>query len=79
MNDDQLTGWLQGALRSREIIAEAQGVIMERHDVGENDAFGVVRRFSQHFGRSLRERAEDVVGSARQSLPGLASGHERSP
>ena len=79
MNDDQLTGWLQGALRSREIIAEAQGVIMERHDIGENDAFDVVPRFSQRFGRSFRERAEDVVGSVRQSLPGPAPGRERSP
>jgi anti-anti-sigma factor len=79
MNDDQLTGWLQGALRSREIIAEAQGVIMERHDIGENDAFDVVPRFSQRFGRSFRERAEDVVGSVRQSLPGPVPGRERSP
>jgi anti-anti-sigma factor len=78
-NDDQLTGRFQGALRTREIIAEAQGVIMERQDVGEDDAFDILRRFSQRSGRSLRERAEDVMGSAQQTLSGLAPGHERSP
>jgi GAF domain-containing protein len=66
-------------VQTREIIAEAQGVIMERQDVGEDDAFDILRRFSQRSGRSLRERAEDVMGSARQSLSGLAPGHERSP
>ena len=79
MTDDQLTGRFQGALRTREIIAEAQGVIMERQDVGQDDAFDIMRRFSQRSGRSLRERAEDVVGSARRSRPGVDPGHERSP
>ena len=76
---DELTGRFQGALRTRQIIAEAQGVIMERQDVGQDDAFDIMRRFSQRSGRSLRERAEDVVGSARRSRPGVDPGHERSP
>lgn len=79
MTDDQLTDRFQGALRTREIIAEAQGVIMERHDVGADDAFDLMRRFSQRSGRSLRERAEDVVGSSQRSQSGLTPGHERSP
>ena len=79
MTGNQLTGRFQGALRIREIIPEALGVIMNAHDVGENDAFDIMRRFSQMSGRSLRERAEDMVGSTRRSQPGLAPGHERSP
>jgi anti-anti-sigma factor len=77
--DDQLTGWLEGALRTREIIAEARGVVMEHQGTGETDAFDLMRRFSQRFGRSLRARAGDVVGSAGRSLAGFAPGHERSP
>jgi hypothetical protein len=78
MTDDQLTGRFQGALRIQEIIPEALGVIMNAHDVGVNDAFDIMRRFSQMSGRSLRECAEDV-GSTRRSQPGLAPSRERSP
>jgi anti-anti-sigma factor len=44
-DDDGMTIRFQVALRTREIIAEAQGVIMERQDVGENVAFDIMRRF----------------------------------
>jgi len=37
------------------------------------------RRFSERSGRSLLERAEDVVGSTRRSQQRLTPGHERSP
>ena len=78
-NDDQLTGRFQGALRTREIIAEAQGVIMERQDVGEDDAFDILRRFSQRSGRPLSRagRGRDGLGSA--VLAGSRPSHERSP
>lgn len=66
-SDDQLTDRLQGALRTREVIAEAQGVIMERQGVGENEAFEILRRFSQQSDLSLRARAQDVVDSTRQT------------
>lgn len=61
--DDQLTDRLQGALRTREIIAVAQGVIMEREDIGEKEAFDVMRRSSRSSDRPLRQEAIDVVGS----------------
>lgn len=63
VSDDQLTSRLQAALRTREVIAEAQGVIMERRGVGENEAFEILRRASQQSDTSLRERAQDVVDS----------------
>ena len=61
--DDQLTDRLQGALRTREIIAVAQGVIMEREDIGEKEAFDVMRRSSRSSDRPLRQEAIDVVDS----------------
>jgi len=73
-NDDQRSRWLQGAMRTREIIAEAHGVIMERENVLESDAFVILRRFSQKTNRPLRERAEDVVASTRRLGSGRAIG-----
>jgi hypothetical protein len=73
-NDDQRSHWLHGALRTREIIAEAHGVIMERENVLEGDAFAILRRFSQKSNRPLRERAEDVVASTRRPEPDRAIG-----
>jgi anti-anti-sigma factor len=73
-DDDQRSRWLHGALRTREIIAEAHGVIMERENVLEGDAFAILRRFSQKSNRPLRERAEDVVASTRRPEPEQAIG-----
>jgi anti-anti-sigma factor len=72
--DDQRARWLEGALRTREIIAEAHGVIMERENVVEGDAFAILRRFSQKSNRPLVERAQDIVASTRQPDPELAIG-----
>lgn len=60
---------LQEALRNREVIALAQGVLMERSGIAEHDAFDELRRFSQRSNRPLRERAEDVVASTRRWQP----------
>ncbi len=61
--DEQLSDRLAEARRGRQIIAQAQGVIMERENLDEDDAYSRLRRFSQRSGRPLRERAEDVVAS----------------
>jgi anti-anti-sigma factor len=63
ISDDQLATRVQGALRTREIIAEAQGIIMEREDIGENEAFDVMRRSSRSSGKPLWEGAMEVVES----------------
>ena len=67
VTDDQLTGRLQGALRTREIIAEAQGVIMEREDIGDKEAFDVMRRSSQSSNKPLSQGAMDVVESTHRN------------
>jgi anti-anti-sigma factor len=77
--DDQLTTRLQEALRTREVIAEAQGVIMARQGVGENEAFDILRHLSQTSNRSLRERAEIVVDSTQPTQPDLELGPVGSP
>jgi hypothetical protein len=72
--DSDMATRLQQALKTRELIAMAQGVVMERDGVGQNDAFTILRRASQVSDRPLRERAETVVASARRTEPNLAAG-----
>ena len=52
---------LAAALGSREIIGQAQGILMERERVSAVDAFDILRRASQHLNRKLREVAQDLV------------------
>jgi anti-anti-sigma factor len=62
-SDEILAQRLHGALQSREVIAQAQGVLMERSNIDEQTAFDRLRRFAQHDDRPLREWAEDIVAS----------------
>jgi transcriptional regulator with GAF, ATPase, and Fis domain len=52
---------LQTALATREIIGQAQGILMERERISSGQAFDVLRRASQHLNRKLRDVAQDLV------------------
>lgn len=52
---------LSGALASREVIGQAQGILIERERITADEAFGVLRRASQHMNIKLREVARYVV------------------
>jgi hypothetical protein len=52
------------ALRSREVISLAKGVIMEREGLGEDSAFSALLRLAAYKGTPLRQRAEEMVLSA---------------
>jgi anti-anti-sigma factor len=64
--EEELASKLAEVLRTRQIIAQAQGVLMERDGVGEHDAYTALRRFSVEHGSPLSQRARDVVESARR-------------
>ncbi|MGW3099567.1 GAF and ANTAR domain-containing protein [Streptomyces sp. NPDC001102] len=51
---------LQHAMDSRHAIGEAMGILMERHQLSEDDAFSVLRRISQHHNIKLRDVAKRV-------------------
>ena len=57
----------QEALRSREVLSLAKGIIMERQGIDEEDAFGSLLRHSLRQGTTLRARAEAIVLSVRRS------------
>jgi transcriptional regulator with GAF, ATPase, and Fis domain len=51
---------LRHAMDTRHAIGEAMGILMERHQLSEDDAFNVLRRISQHHNIKLRDVAQQV-------------------
>lgn len=68
---------LQIALFSREIIGQAQGILMERERITADQAFQLLRRSSQHLNRKLRTIAQDIVDTG--SLTPQATATEGRP
>ncbi|MCW2770018.1 MAG: hypothetical protein JWR27_1451 [Aeromicrobium sp.] len=62
---------LQNALDSRTVIGQAQGLLMERFGVDADQAFAILRRYSQDGNIRLTEVAGTVV--ERKELPEAAS------
>jgi hypothetical protein len=52
---------LRQALITRQLIGQAQGILMERERVTAEQAFDILRRASQHLNTRLREVAQDLV------------------
>ena len=67
VTDDQLSGQISEALRTRQIIVQAQGAIMEREGICEQDAYIVLRTFSQRADQPLAVVAAEIVASTRRS------------
>jgi len=52
---------LHEALRTRELIGQAQGILIERERITGEQAFDVLRRASQHLNIKVREVAQNLV------------------
>jgi GAF domain-containing protein len=52
---------LNAALATREVIGQAQGILIERERISAAHAFDILRRASQHLNRKLRDVAQDLV------------------
>lgn len=52
---------LRVALQSRELIGQAQGILMERERISSDQAFALLRDSSQHLNVKLREVARNLV------------------
>ena len=51
------------ALQTRELIGQAQGILMERERITADQAFDVLRRASQRVNVKLRTIAKDIVAT----------------
>ena len=60
---------LTDALRSRELIGQAQGILMERERVTAEEAFDMLRRASQHLNVKLRDVARRLVDTGEAPGP----------
>ncbi len=54
---------LEQAVRSRDVIGLAKGILMERHDVDAEEAFQMLRRTSNNRNIKMRTLAEQVTES----------------
>ena len=54
---------------SRNLIGQAQGILMQRYDLTAAKAFAVLRRYSQHHNIKLVVLAEQLTSTGH--LPGL--------
>ena len=52
---------LQRAVSTRELIGQAQGILMERHKISSDDAFAMLVAASQHANIKLRDVADRLV------------------
>lgn len=59
------------ALRTRELIGQAQGILIERERITADQAFDVLRRASQHMNVKLREVAETLIETGETPDTGL--------
>ncbi|MCW2601180.1 MAG: antitermination regulator [Frankiales bacterium] len=57
---------LHAALDTREMIGQAQGILMERERISADQAFAVLRRASQHLNVKLREVAQALVDTGQR-------------
>jgi anti-anti-sigma factor len=74
VSDVQMAVRFQEALRSREVISLAKGVLMEREGIDEDAAFTALLLTSRSKGMAMRDRADEVARSSqsnrlRQGLP----------
>jgi anti-anti-sigma factor len=69
VSQDELSARVQDALEARRIIAQAEGVVMEREGMSADDAYTLLVNFSRRSGQPVIERATDVVESTRRPQP----------
>jgi GAF domain-containing protein len=62
---------LETAMSSRHVIGMAQGILMERYRLDEQQAFAYLSRLSSHQNRKLRDLAQDLVATRTVPEPGL--------
>jgi GAF domain-containing protein len=60
-DEDRRSDNLHLALGTREVIGQAQGILMERERITPGQAFDILRQASQHLNRKLRDIAQDLV------------------
>ena len=53
------------AVDARKLVGRAMGILMERYDVDPDQAFAILRRYSQDTNTKLRDVAEQLINTRR--------------
>ena len=72
-SDDRRADNLHQALATRELIGQAQGILMERERITPDQAFDILLRASQHLNVKLREVAQELIDTGTIPDTGPAS------
>jgi response regulator NasT len=70
---------LQGAFGRRAVIEQAKGILMARHAIDGERAFGMLRDHSQHNGNKLADVAAAIVESHLLLLPPIRQPEAAGP
>lgn len=70
---------LEAALATREVIGQAQGILMERERITAAEAFNTLRRASQHLNIKLRDVAQHLVDTGETGEPPPSRSGRRGP
>ncbi|MHB8431344.1 MAG: ANTAR domain-containing protein [Acidimicrobiales bacterium] len=65
-DEDRRAEHLHAALSTRELIGQAQGILMEREHITSSQAFDILRRASQHLNIRLRDIAQDLIDTGQR-------------
>lgn len=74
-DEERRSANLHDALATRELIGQAQGILMERERIGADEAFDILRRASQHLNVKLREVVQALIDTGETP----DTGSERPP
>ncbi len=74
----RLAEQLKEAIKTREVIGEAKGILMAREGVGEDEAFEMLKKVSQNKNLKLRDIAQKVVHEALRKRQGAPAPPSRS-
>ena len=63
----ELAQQLRASIESRTVIGMALGILMERHDIDQEQAFDHLRRTSSWENRKVADIAQEMVSSRMQT------------
>ena len=69
-HEDEMRDTIQAALATREMIGQAQGILMEREHITADQAYEILRRASQHLNTRIRDVAQALVDTGQSPQTG---------
>ncbi len=69
-HEDESRDTIQAALATREMIGQAQGILMERERITADQAYDILRRASQHLDTKIRDVAQTLVDTGQSPQTG---------